>query len=410
MKHLIIQLMVILNCITFSSCITKYETKGINEIADILVVQGIITDEESSISLTRSVLLTGDYTPASIDNATVYVECDDGTRTLSAIYEPTDVYPYIGRYVINTGQLNPDRKYCLKVEVDNHVYASEFTHPIKTPEIDSVFWTKRAQGQPVRISVSTQSQNNDVLYYQWSFREDWEHHSSYQLLQCPACDLFWKLGSPPYCYLCDVLLEPSPFSYYCWRYVNSRDILLGSSAKTIFGQVTENIFEIDPSERRLSVLYRITVNQNAISKRAHDYFANIKKNAENMGSIFAPVPSELRGNIICTTDPGRQVIGYIDISTTTQKSLFIHSGDVFEPTMKLNPDSELYETWNWCFPIQPYTSPELIVHFMYINEEGKPRSVSVNIDCVDCDGLTQKPDGWPEIIYDSMGNIIGYIY
>ena len=69
MKH---SSLIILNCLI--SCTTPYEHKGIKEITDILVVQGIISDYESFISLTRSVNITeADYfEPVNVENAIVY--------------------------------------------------------------------------------------------------------------------------------------------------------------------------------------------------------------------------------------------------------------------------------------------------------------------------------------------------
>ena len=356
LKNSIIQLLIILNCI---GCVSEYKAKGIDEITDILVVEGIITDDESIIKLSQSKNITDeDNAPISISDAIVYVECDDGTKTQPGLYEPSDVWPRIGRYTIKTGKLNPERKYRLKIEFDRHEYRSDFSYPINTPEIDSVFWRKSGKGQPVNIYVATHSAEDEVLFYRWSYREDWE---------------IW----PEY--------YPAPgFPQQCWSSANSRDILIGSAEKTEFGQLTDKIFEALPSDKRWSVLYRIAVKQNAISKRAHDYFTNIKKNSQNMGSIFAPTPSELRGNIICTTDPKRPVIGYIDISSTTQKTKYISRFDY------------LYERNN--LDCSVYTAQQLIekygtIPIAYVKIGPDDYILLV---CVLCEGTAPKPDDWPD--------------
>jgi len=348
-KNSIIQLFIIFNCL---GCVTNYTATDIDEITDILVVEGVITDGESIITLSQSVsLLDGEYyAPIYIDNAIVYVECNDGMQWQA---EPYDLN---GRYTIKMGQLDLERKYCLKIEIDKHKYCSDFSYPIKTPEIDSVFWMKSAKGQPINIYVATHSADDEVLFYRWSYREDWEIYSEYQIRNYP---------------------------YHCWNSANSRDILLGSAERTEFGQVTDKIFEALPSDKRWSILYRITVKQNAISKRAHDYFANIKKNAENIGSIFAPTPSELRGNIICITDPRRPVIGYIDISTITQKTLYISSNDVYEKPR----ECEIF-----IFIIPP--DPTVFIRYSDIGY--------VHISCADCTyngGTPLKPDDWPRYFF-----------
>ena len=343
---------IIFSClILFCRCVTEYKAPNIEEMTDILVVEGIITDDESTITLSRSINLTEEeyWTPVYVDNANVYVECDDGTQWGAENYYNND-----GQYTIKTGKLNPERKYCLKIKIDTYEYISDFLHPIKTPEIDSVFWIKRGQGQPIMMHVATHSPNNEVLYYRWSYKEDWEMRPEYILRGYPQ---------------------------QCWSSANSKEILLGSAERTVFGQLTDKIFESPSRDKRWSVLYRITLKQNAISKRAYNYFANIKKNAGNMGSIFAPIPSELRGNITCITDPSRPVIGYVEVSSTTQIIRYISKSD------------NLYESYLDC---KLYDRATLMALFgevpeSYINVDGS----YINLVCVECNGTMQKPDDWP---------------
>jgi len=388
METLFIQKISIFVCLCFilCGCITEYEPTGVKELAEILVVEGIITDDETTITLSRSVNITGDYlyssssssyyssSPLYVDNAEVYVECDDGTQFLA---DPLAIRRN-GIYTIKTGQLNPECKYRLKIEIEEkdgdcypagdwggmicptkiYEYSSDFSYLIETPEIDSVFWMKRALGQPVSIYIATHSPELKVLYYRWSYKEDWEINSTYFLADYP---------------------------FYCWSSGSSRELLLGSAEKTVFGRIMDQLTEISPSDRKFSVLYRIDVKQNVISKRAYDYFANIKKNAEQRGSIFAPVPSELRGNITCITDPGRPVIGYVDISTTTQKRRYIRSWEVYERPRNCELIS-IESLLQWYGAIPSYYVPYPPSSNTY-----------VHVQCVDCSlyAATQKPEDWP---------------
>ena len=366
-------LLLFLLLLLLSGCITEYEATEIKETAGILVVEGIIADEESVITLSRSINLSDRelYNPVYVDNANVYIECEDGTQWSA---EPHELSwwspPRNGKYVIKTSKLDTNRKYRLKIEIEEldqncvtekgymacptktYQYVSDYSYPIKTPEIDNLFWTKRAQREPVNIYISTYSVDNQVLYYRWTYKEDWEINSVYSVPGYP---------------------------YFCWSTYKSREILLGSAEKTTFGQLTDKILELSPSDRKLSVLYRITVTQNAISKRAYDYFANIKKNSEQIGSIFAPIPSELRGNIVCTTDPTRPVIGYIEISSTTQKTMYISGKDV-------------YERHSIC-TIEQFEEPPPPGSGYIPYEDGY-----VFVGCVDCTyyGTTPKPEDWPK--------------
>ena len=391
LKSSIIQLLITLNCIFLSGCITKYNATGIDETTDILVVEGVITDDESTITLTRSVNINeeGYWDPVSVANANVYVECEDGTQTLPALYNPPDYSTSerdtgVGKYIVKNGQLNVEHKYRLKIEVDNYEYVSDYSYPIKTPEIDSVFWRKRAEGEPVMIYISTRVPDDDILYFRWSYKEDWEINTKIDR----ETDMSPAVALP----------------HRCWDKYSSRDIFLGSSENSVSDEIAEIITEISPWERRLSVLYRIVVKQNAISKRAYDYFVNIKKNSENIGSIFAPTPAELRGNIICITDPSKPAIGYIDVSSTTQKTQFISRRDnIYEEPSYF--DCEIY-TEDF---VKLMEGIETIIPPWY---EKHPPGIMpptyVYKRCVDCrfpdsgrfpgtytEPTTQKPDDWP---------------
>ena len=48
-----------------SACVTDYEPKGLEQVRDLLVVDGIITNGETTIKLRRSVGLTDDFTEDS---------------------------------------------------------------------------------------------------------------------------------------------------------------------------------------------------------------------------------------------------------------------------------------------------------------------------------------------------------
>ena len=379
------------SCLIVCGCITEYEATGIDEASDILVVEGVITDDESHIILSRSNYLTtatlGWTSSAYILDARVFVECEDDGSEYRSLPPSNDFPP---KYIIMNGKLNPNSRYRLRIEIDEidfesedcftnawgviscptktYIYNSVFSLPIKTPEIDSVFWTKKDTGEPVVIHVATHSPDNQILYYRWSYREDWETNSVFPMDDYPR---------------------------YCWNFSNSRGLLIGSAEKTILGRVTDILTEIPPSNLRLSSLYRIIVRQNTISKQAYDYFENITKNAQQTGSIFAPVPSELRGNITCSTDSHRPVIGYIDVSTTTQKIKLISSLDnVYEVLPRPG-----------CIPVEieilmeRYEGkiPNYYIQIPISSQPDPPPPGYVQIYCVDCTfyGTEQKPDDWP---------------
>jgi len=343
-------------------CIEEYEVRGVEEVGDILVVEGMITDHETVITLSRSVRLSDFVQPERVDSAEVYVEREDGVLFKAELQPIWIIWGTPNsRYVAETGTLSMEHRYRLRIKIEEDEYVSDFSYPLQTPEIDSIFWTKRGLGQWVSVYVATHDPNNQILHYRWSYTENWEIHSE-----------IWT----------------DSFPSLCWGSSANHGVLTGSASRMVQGRLVFPLNHISPWDQRLSVLYRITVRQNAISKRAYDYFENIKKNSVWQGGIFAPTPSELRGNIVCTTDPSKPVIGFIDVSTTTTKYRFISRRDgVYErppSPCRIMTIAELLEVFGFV--------PDW---FVFIDEIGG----YVQFSCVDCThagGNLQRPENWPD--------------
>jgi len=397
-------------------CINEYEAKLLNDVAEIIVVEGNITDGETVIQLRRSIKLTShnpNYNPI-VDDARVYVECDDGTKMATS---PDSDFEN-GYYTIITGNLNPQKQYRLVIEVEEvdgnskdcrwvdsktwvcpkktFIYHSDYAHPILTPEINEVRWTKAGPGQLVKIQVSTSDPSNRALYYRWSYVEEWEF-----VTEIPS----GVYDTIRYSFI-DKNAAPFLYPYRCWAH-ESKAILFDGGEKTSFGQLSDVIIEMTPMDPKLEWMYRLTVKQNVVSKRAFDYFERIKKNVQT-GGLFSPMPSELRGNIACFTEPGRPVIGYVEVSLTTQKQLIIRPTDgVFEErppssfctgevyTMRqleiLNtppPPAEPAPKESWIDSWRPY--------FWGFDRNGR-EIFYIYSPCVDCTtrGTAVKPPDWP---------------
>ena len=100
-------------------------------------------------------------------------------------------------------------------------------------------------------------------------------------------------------------------------------ISLGSSDRLTQNVIAnKSIASYHPSDRRFSMLYHAEVEQYALHREAYDYYFNLQKNIEESGSLFAPIPSEMKGNIRCVTDPEVPVIGFVEVATVTRLKRF----------------------------------------------------------------------------------------
>jgi hypothetical protein len=386
-------------CFFLTGCIDEYDPEGIDQTGGFLIVDGMITDGESVFRLSRSVGINASLDSAEIiTNASLYVETDQGERIegrhnerfvtgqdrrsnnpLATAQQLVDQ----GVYTVPTGKLDLGRQYRLHISVDGEEYESAFLKPLDTPEIDSLSATKKDRGEPVVISVTTHGTPEQSSYYRWSFYETWEVKAENALwgyfpsgiIDPEGIGLVWFSS----------LSEKQPDNfYYCWGRDTSKVILVATTE-----QLTENriyqypLLEIPCEDERLSILYHIEVQQTALRKEAYDYFNNLRMNVEQTGSIFSPVPGEMKGNISCTTRPDRPVIGYIEVSPTTRKDLYTsEKGSYYEP-----PSSSYYMvgcSWYILYPpVLPFPDT--------FRETGKP--------CYDCRHKTRaskdRPPAWP---------------
>ena len=354
----------------FTGCIEEYTPTGIEEVSDLLVIEGTITDNESIFILSRSVGLSDTLVAGqnAVNNAHVYVEKDNGELLSGALTAN-------GTYTVPTGILDKEAKYRFYAVVDGEEYRSEFLSPLFTPDIDELELIKKDSGEPVYVCVSTHDPADQSRYYLWSFRETWE----------VKAELFANYGLLDGVFDYFSLTTPRN-TYYCWGRNNSKTMLLGSSEKLSENLIYQKrLVEMNCSDNRISVLYYIKVKQIQIRKEAYDYYFNIQKNVDESGSIFAPVPSEMKGNIRAVSNPDLPVIGYIDVSTTTEKELF-HDGIGFYESPKKFCGFQITSDPEYAYPVYGYYQ----VSMMSVDY--------APFKCVDCrlnGGTKDRPDFWP---------------
>lgn len=374
----------ILVCVIIYGCITRYEPAAVDNLKSILVVEGIITDSVTTIRLSKSVALSdrlNDY--VFVNNGAVFVECDDGSVSDVSLFAGN------GTYKIMTGELNPDRKYRLKINLDREEYRSEFLTPLMTPDFQ-LSWVQRGFGEKVSIQVSTQDTRNQSAYYLWSYREDWEFTARIWVDSfCINSEWVYHDISAP------------GNRYYCWQKDSSRMFILGNAERMIGHEIKDReILSLISASERISLLYHIAVKQNLLRKEAYAYYANLQKNVEQTGSIFTPIPAEIPGNLYCVTSPDLPVIGYVEVSTTCERKQFIEAKDVYSGAVVF--ENCLIETTGYT-PMECYnTALWQWVYFDYnrygLDWEPLAKKWMYHPPCVDCTlagGTKNKPEWWP---------------
>jgi hypothetical protein len=281
-----------------------------------LVVDGnIIAGNDSTfVHLTRTIDVndTGVVNPEL--NATIKVEGENG-----------EVFPLQeegnGFYFSTPLNLNPNENYRLHIFTSNgREYASDYVPVKQTPPIDSVSW-KFDPNTGVTVYVNTHDATNNSQYYRWQYTETWEHDSRYfsELIYDPSINNVRER-------------LPDEQVARCWNTNTSGDIFIATTA----GLSADNVYEqqltqIPYGSQKIDRVYSIFVTQYVLTKEAYEFWDNLKKNTQDLGSIFDPQPFADYGNIHSVTDSSEPVIGYISACSVSQQRIFINWSQVQWP-------------------------------------------------------------------------------
>lgn len=275
-----------------------------------LVVEGVINPGADStiIKLSRTVNISSKITSKPVSGATLNVESDQHT-----------IYPLIetgnGLYIATGLNLDKAHTYRLNIKTpDNKQYQSDFEQVVITPPIDSVGYNiTTVPDTGIQIYANTHDSNNAVRYFRWDYNENWEFYSKY-------LSNYVSNGSSM------VQRLPGQFVSTCYSSDSSSDIVLGSTVKLSQNVIYQNpLIFISSKSEKIESKYRVVVRQYALTSEAFKFWSNLKKNTEQLGSIFDALPSEIPGNIRCITSSSEPVIGYVSVSTVQTKIMFIYS-------------------------------------------------------------------------------------
>jgi hypothetical protein len=366
--------------ILFWGCRDKYVVQTNTPAAGFLVVEGFI-----NVSGTTGILMTrssGLDSPMLIPEPGAQVEVQSANGASYTLTETPG-----GHYSDSAMLLDPTQQYRLHIRTTNgKEYLSDFSPAKITPPIDSVTWT--GSSTAVTIYVSTHDNQTQPGYYQWQYDETWKYSSAFsstleyvddQLIPRPAGDQI----------------------FYCWHSDVSTQINIANTEK-----LSENVIYKYPvneipysTSDKLIDRYSILVRQYSLTKEWYEWNQKIKRNTEQLGTIFDAQPSETGGNIHCVTDPTETVVGFVGCTTETQKRIFISRIEI--------PPAVILTGYEYCMKDTIGLDPSVIharlsqgfylpVHPVYILGLLKGYEIA-GPDCVDCrlkGGTTVMPPFW----------------
>jgi hypothetical protein len=303
--------------ILFFSCREKYVPNVNVPVTGYLVVDGFINSGvgPTTITLARTTKLNSGNTIQYETKAKVYVE---GKLNTAVILLPETSKP--GIYANPQLNLNPSDQYRLRIiTLTGREYLSDYSAVRRTPDIDSVSWGQEADG--LHIYGNTHDLQLPVGYYQWRYEETWEIHSQY----ATSLKIFYPFGPPNHVGYSDSSTFGNDLSlFFCWKSDTSKNIIVTSTEKLLKNQLSNSpIRFIKANSREAQVRYSILAKLNSISRENMQFLEALRKNTEQLGSIFDAQPSDNMGNIRSVSNPTEIVIGFIEVSEEKSKRIFI---------------------------------------------------------------------------------------
>ena len=377
----------------FLSCKQAYTPPAITSSVSFLVVEGVINNSSDStiIKLSHTVNISDSVSSLPVPHATVAVQGDQNvTYPLPEIAQ--------GKYVTTNLNLDNAHKYRLIITTAyNKQYYSDYVPVLNSPPLDSVYYT--LSNNTININTATHDAGNTVKFYRWDYKETWIIRSAY---------LSYYKSDGYNVYLRDFVNDNI---YQCWTSDTSSVVVLNTTAKLKQSLLTNNIIISFPqNSEKLGYSYSIIVNQYALSTEAYNFWTNLKKNTEKLGSIFDAQPSQINGNIHCSSNPAEPVIGYISAGTVASKRIFInHEQLPLTATNFSTANCELDSLWY----SKPKTGERMVDELIYYKKSNNgvifipitsfktPNGIilgymSTTPFCADCTlrGTNRKPDFW----------------
>lgn len=362
-----------------AGCRQSYEPSVIKANKNYLVVEGLINGGARSvttITLSRTRNVTDSIVYAPELHAQVRILQKSGNVFL--LHEQGN-----GVYASDALTLNTADTYQLQITTaGNGNYVSDFVPVKQTPAIDSLQWRRQPDG--VSIFLNTHDPQNNTRYYRWEYTETWEYHSYIKP------ELGVNNGLIYY-------QDPSQQTYTCWRSAGSTNILLGSSVNLAQDVISfDSITTVPQNSIKIGVRYSIVVKQYALSQAAYAYWQLLQKNTQQLGSLFDAQPSQLAGNIACTTNPGEVVIGYISAGTVKEQRIFVRNDEVpgwqqeFPGLdcglMTIDQNGTYYLIYNY--------SDTAYAPYYFSGSTSLVIAKKFCVDCTQAGGTTSKPAFW----------------
>jgi len=300
------------------SCEKPYDDPPIQTTGTVLVIEGLITNDEPpySVKLTQSVPYNKtSQEPTLVKSALINITDNTG-KIENLIEKPAGTY--------NTSATGMrgiiGRSYKIKVKLtDNSIYESDFIPLNPSPKIDSVY-AEIGQVQSISQENGTTVVNTQLglnVYIDATPYPDLDYYYKFKTsIVQEVQQTFYPFGKAA-----SASGPPPSYIIYSWG-IGDLDIKKDLKANTVqnLSQIKKFFIGFIPEyfSTASDTMHDAPIWDGAITtaeiysvpKMIYEIFTQENAQTKPSNSIFDPIPTQLGTNIKCTSDPSKNVLGY----------------------------------------------------------------------------------------------------
>lgn len=364
------------------SCVYDYDVPQVEDVSGLVVEGDIFIGKDSEFVLSRLMPVSSSYgRTQTVVPDQLWVESDSGEKYTSVSAEE-------GVYNVPTSHAAPGHKYRLHIEMPGgKVYESAWSEPEGSCILDSLSYIVPKVNldiDPLQFCVSLHTDGSS-RHFRYRYEETWKYHSIAQAyVYFVSPDEEHEFGQ-----LLDYKYGTAP--YYCYNGSKSRGINLATTETMDEDRlVNYPIIRYHRDNRRISHIYRLDVDVYPVSADSYAFYEHLKEMSSLSGDLFAPMPSEMRGNIRCKSDPDEMVYGYVAVvQPVSARMYYVNDGYYLRRYNAVDIERVEVDMDRW----------DSYYRRGWLPVEANPMvpSVWMHKECVDCryeGGSMTPPDDW----------------
>ncbi len=376
--------------VLLNSCVEKYWPDLGDKYDQILVVDGLITNqpEPYTVSLSYSTPLRGGK-KTNVQGCEVLITDDTENTVLLSEINP-------GQYVTTNPAFQGvvGRKYKLTIHTpEDKTYESGFQELKPPVGLDTVYAKLESKPNPdddydltgYQFYVSSDAAIDDTNYYFWSMEQTYEYNSNYRIRY-----IFDGKMNP--------VTFPTPF-YTCWKTSTVSEIFTYSTTN-----LTESVIHdlplhyVTTETKELSVKYSLLIKQLSLTKEAYNYWYNLQKQVAGQGSLYDKQPYQIQGNMSNIVNPEETVLGYFLVAGSDEKRIFVDKPTDVQFHYSTNCGMVTDDLMRMLYSIRHKWPVFLTILFEGEGSGGVTALPSdpVCVDCREAGGDDEKPDFWED--------------